>query len=196
MTKTPDDDDDFLWTHVTRDVRPLKGGAAKASSPTRVLHTSAVLHMRTPRRFSDEVENPPDRAAKAKPASSRQVDLKTAKRLQQGRMTIEARLDLHGYRVEAARAELRRFVTRSAAMGRRCVLVVTGKGALGRTQDMSAPFGVDDDTPRGAIRRAFPIWLQEDPLDHLVLRAAQAKLEDGGTGAFYLYLRRDRNKDR
>jgi len=69
-------------------------------------------------------------------------------------------------RQDPAREALTRFLTEQAALGRRCVLVVTGKG-LGtrRGSDWSV----------GAIRAAVPDWLNTPNLREIVLSYSYAQ---------------------
>lgn len=104
------------------------------------------------------------------------MDHRTAERFRRGQMVIEARVDLHGQTRDAAMSQLSRFLHQSAAAGRRCVLVITGKGTSGK----------------GVLRREFPLWLEAGDLRPLVLGLAPAQAKDGGSGAFYVLLRRKR----
>ncbi len=113
------------------------------------------------------------------------LDRRSAERLAQGRLEIEARLDLHGRRLEEAHQALVRFVQASHAGGRRCVLVVTGKGGAWRESGAI----MNEDAP-GVLRRALPRWLATPPLADKVLAARPAQPKDGGGGAFYVLLRR------
>lgn len=186
-----EDDDEKLWGHVTRDVKPIqrepktpdssgkKAGTAKAPRAYGPGYRAPALII-PDRRDLD----PPKIKRRAPDVSSRQIDLKTEKRLKRGKIEIEGRLDLHGYTLVAAHRALRRFIVQSHEQGMRCVLVVTGKGDIGPA--------ADGERQRGAIRREVPIWLNEDPLNHLVLQAVPARPEDGGVGALYVYLRRTR----
>lgn len=106
------------------------------------------------------------------------VDKRTAERLRQGDRPIEARLDLHGMTRESAHRALIRFVADSFDAGRRCILVVTGKG----TREGS-----------GVLRAEVPHWLNGDPIRGMVLTFAQAKPWHGGDGALYLLLKRRRS---
>ena len=62
------------------------------------------------------------------------IDRRTAQRLVRGQMRVEDRIDLHGMTQEEARRALDRFLTSAASDGKRCVLVITGKGSA-RTDD-------------------------------------------------------------
>ncbi|MEO0360604.1 MAG: Smr/MutS family protein [Pseudomonadota bacterium] len=117
--------------------------------------------------------------------SSSGLDKRTEARLRKGKRDPDARIDLHGMTANRARAALIRFVTESRMAGRRCVLVITGKGAP------DAPRDFGDPTP-GVIRREAPHWLSAPPLAQMVVNVSQAHPRHGGAGALYVYLKRIR----
>lgn len=102
------------------------------------------------------------------------VDRRTAERLKKGRMSIDGRLDLHGMSREAAHHRVIGFILDSQAAGKRCVLVVTGKG-------------------KGILQTELPRWLNMAPLRAAVLSFDHATAKDGGTGAVYVLLKRIRS---
>jgi DNA-nicking Smr family endonuclease len=104
------------------------------------------------------------------------IDRANAERLKRGRHAVEARLDLHGLTQAEAYRALAVFVANAQAAGRRCVLVITGRGRLGA----------------GILRSAVPRWLSEPGLRRHLLGIAPAQPRHGGGGALYLLLRRDR----
>lgn len=116
------------------------------------------------------------------------IDKRTNQRLKRGQMAIDGRLDLHGhYQADAHRA-LHGFVRNAYDNGRRCLLVITGKGG---------PKAADEDEimparDRGILRRNVPRWLNEAPVRHMVLSIESARPQHGGDGAFYVLLRRKR----
>lgn len=122
------------------------------------------------------VASPPDLA----PGDNAGVDRRTATRLRRGKLDVEARLDLHGHGRESAHRALNAFIQSSTAAGRRCVLVVTGKGSR--------------DGGIGVIRAAVPQWLNLAPLREHILSYNAARPQDGGEGAIYILLRRKREK--
>lgn len=122
------------------------------------------------------------------PAALHGVDRRTAERFRRGQMAIEARIDLHGETRAAAMQQVTLFLHQSFAAGRRCVLVITGKGDFGRRESSASQEKAD----RGVLRREFPIWLESDALRSIILGVAPAQPKDGGHGAFYVFLRRHR----
>ena len=101
------------------------------------------------------------------------LDGRTRRRLSRGDVSIDRRLDLHGHTAARAKIKLQRFIDDAYYAGCRCVLVITGKGA-------------------GVLKSYVPVWLKEAPLSGSVLALAEARPADGGSGAFYVLLRRRR----
>lgn len=111
------------------------------------------------------------------------MDHKTHRRMAQGKLLPEARIDLHGMTLNAAQPALTRFILNARTSGLRLVLVITGKG---RDAGADAPLPVRS----GALRHNVPHWLHMAPLNQLVLQVRPAHRRHGGEGAYYVYLRR------
>ncbi len=188
MTHTPTDSDDFL-TAMKETVKPLERHDKYVSG---VAKKPLVIDLPRRARASDQVGH--DRAVHH--VGGREMDRNMAARVRAGKVTIEARIDLHGDTIDQARARVISFVTGAVDRGYRCILVITGKGTYNTPPDENAPNTAQGDpwtaTRRGRIRAAFPGWMSEPPLDRLVLMIAPAKPADGGSGAFYVYLRQVR----
>jgi len=105
------------------------------------------------------------------------LDRRSAERMKRGEMEIEAVLDLHGQTQEVAHGELDAFIERAWRAGRRCVLVVTGKGAQGA----------------GVLKSQVPRWLNQSPLRERILGFSHARPQHGGDGALYVLVRRHRS---
>jgi DNA-nicking Smr family endonuclease len=101
-------------------------------------------------------------------------------------MPIEARIDLHGMTQTEAHRALDSFLARAHCDGRRCVLVITGKGLRKPAEDE----GYGGET--GILRSAVPRWLNEAPNRARILAFAWAQPNHGGGGALYVLLRRHR----
>lgn len=117
------------------------------------------------------------------------VDRRLQLRLKRGQLPIEGRIDLHGLGRDRAHAALNGFLSRSEAMGHRCVLVITGKGRRNWEKTEWDP----DAREVGVIRNALPGWLRGYPNDGRVLAFSRAQPRDGGGGAWYVLLRRRRD---
>ena len=113
------------------------------------------------------------------------MDAKAFARMSRGKLSPEARIDLHGLTLAEAHPRLIGFVLSAQAQGLRLVLVITGKGRR-PTDDGPVP------QRHGILRHQVPQWLAQAPLGPAVLQVAEAHLRHGGSGAFYVYLRRPR----
>lgn len=183
------EDDEKLWDFVIRSVTPLS--SKEAHQQRRIRKEATDLKKKTtappPPRFTQktgpDVDFKPDFGLKpsllaATPRAAPATDRRTAARLRRGDIRVEAVLDLHGLHQAPAQARLFQFLQESFVTGRRCILVITGKGAV-------AEGG-------GVLRRAFPVWLALPAVAEIILDYAPAQPRDGGGGAFYVLLRRQR----
>jgi DNA-nicking Smr family endonuclease len=94
--------------------------------------------------------------------------------LRAGKVRVEATIDLHGMTIEAAVAQLRKFLLEARQLGRRCILIVHGKGTH---------------SEHGAPLREAVMQQLLGPLSGFVHAFASAAPIDGGDGATYLMLR-------
>jgi DNA-nicking Smr family endonuclease len=106
----------------------------------------------------------------------REVDRALAK----GKRRPEAKLDLHGMTLVAAERAVSAFIAESSAENCRVVLIVTGKGTR---LESGRVFG-------GRIRAEFPGWLERAENRARVAGVRAAHPRHGGSGAFYVLLRR------
>jgi len=193
--ETPEDEDALLWKRIAETTKPLPGRAVK---PPAAKPAPKKPKPRTAPATPAQRSAPPARPAPPKPSEppelksgeARGLDRRTADRLRRGQFAIEARVDLHGQTRESAHRALTAFIAGSHKAGRRCVLVITGKGGPpgARDQDRS----IMPDRERGVLRREVPRWLNEPDLRPLILGFVQAQPVHGGAGAFYVLLRRQR----
>lgn len=107
------------------------------------------------------------------------LDPRLVRRLRRGDFAWQAHLDLHGQTAAEARVSVDRFVLQAFRDGRRCVLIVHGRGLNSK-----------DQTP--VLKEGLKSWLARGALGKVVLAFASARPSDGGAGALYVLLRRDR----
>lgn len=115
-----------------------------------------------------------------------QMDAKSYKGMQRGKLKPEGRIDLHGMTVAQAHPALIAFILKSQAAGKRLVLVITGKGGKREEIGAIAPQRM------GALKRQVPLWLNMAPVAGAILQVSEAHIRHGGAGAYYVYLRRTR----
>lgn len=182
---TPEERD--LWRQATRDAvrlplrryhHALEGPAGRAVEPPAPPPPDPSAPVKAAPGLPPEPA--PVRAARPAlplldPGAAPGVDRRTGLRLRRGQLPIEARLDLHGLTQDQAHRRLTAFIRASIDSGRRCVLVITGKGSTGQG---------------GVLRQSVPRWLNEPALRPLVVAIQQAQPRDGGEGALYVLLKR------
>jgi len=96
------------------------------------------------------------------------------KQLRNGQLKTEAQLDLHGMTISIAHQQLADFIYECRKDRLRCVRIIHGKG-----------WGSKDNKP--ILKTKLNAWLQQE--DN-VLAFCSTPIEDGGTGAVYVLLRR------
>ena len=100
-------------------------------------------------------------------------------KLANGQFAVGAHVDLHGMVLEDALSRVDAFLLEEQRRGRRCLLVITGKGRNSPNQ-------------KGVLREAVPEWLASGPSARRVLALVTARPCDGGEGALYVLLRKGR----
>ena len=166
-----------IWRAVVRDVAPLPGRAppeedAPAPPPPAPQPVPTI---------ASPPEPPPPPKPRAplpdlSPGQTPGLDRRSAERMKRGEMAIDASLDLHGLGQDLAHGALLSFVARAHESGRRCVLVITGKGRQGG----------------GILKAQVPRWLNQSPLRERILGFCAARPQHGGEGALYVLIKRKR----
>ena len=172
-----DANDAKLLEQAFADVAPLPG---------RTVRPGAKPAKRKPKpRAAPPSGRTPDPAASGLPelraGDAPGVDKKTQQKMRRGQIEIEGRLDLHGMYQDEAFAALEQFLAGSQAAGKKCVLVITGKGTRS-----GGPGG----GRAGVLRRAVPGWLNRAGLRERIQGFREAAPGHGGSGALYVLLRR------
>jgi DNA-nicking Smr family endonuclease len=138
---------------------------------------------------NDEAETVPRKRPQPQPRLTG-VDGRTAEKLRKGALEPNATIDLHGLTEDAAHRALTSFVQNAAARGARLLLVITGKGLQPSAPD--EPFDLElDRRTRGVLKAMTPRWLREPELIRFIADVRTAHRRHGGSGAFYVYLRKE-----
>lgn len=204
--RTVSDAEKTLWEVFTRDVKPLRSkrrtGDKGEFAPDSDIHTSdtaitlpdtlgqslerseqsrAARNLPSARNADRGPQVKKQALADLKPGVTDGIDRSTANKFQKGKMTIEGRIDLHGMTQDVAHNALNAFIEDSWRAGKRCVLVITGKGSR-----------ADEYGRTGLLRQRTPQWLSAPRLRNRILAIHQAQIQHGGAGAFYVLLKRRR----
>ena len=95
-------------------------------------------------------------------------------------------IDLHGYTLEEANKSIQNFINKSYEENINKLIVVTGKGLHSNNKKdpyVSREFSI--------LKHSVPEFIKKNiELIRKISEMTNAKIEDGGEGAFYIYLKR------
>src|SRR5512143_784693 len=179
----PEPTDADLWAAAVADAKPVAGrDKVVAPAPPRVRapefwhpdldalrELEALVSGEAPFDIADSDEYIEGRVAGLDPALVR--------KLRRGEFSVQAPLDLHGRSRTEAKGEVDAFLRRSREQGKRCVLLVHGRGLHSK-----------DQVP--VLKEALRSWLATARFGRHVLAFATARPQDGGAGAVYVLLRK------
>jgi len=95
-------------------------------------------------------------------------------------------IDLHGYTLIQANKKIESIVNKSYLEGVNKLIVITGKGIHSKNE--SDPFVSKD---LSILKYSVPEFIKSNiGLMKRIIEIKEAKIEDGGSGAFYIYLKK------
>ena len=95
-------------------------------------------------------------------------------------------IDLHGYSLENANKTIDEFINRSFREKVTGIVVITGKGL--RSNNASNPYVSKN---LSILKYSVPEFIKSNlDLMKMIYKISDAKIEDGGSGAFYIYLKK------
>ena len=98
-------------------------------------------------------------------------------------------IDLHGYTLEQANKVIENFINKSYLEKVNKITVVTGKGL--HSQNEKDPYVSKD---LSILKFSVPEFIsQNESLMKIIQEIKDARIEDGGTGAFYIFLKKNKS---
>ena len=95
-------------------------------------------------------------------------------------------IDLHGYTLDEANTIIEKFIFESFDEGIDKLIVITGKGI--HSNNENNPFVSKD---LGILKNSIPNYIQNNKdLMKKIIEIKEADIKDGGSGAFYIYLKK------
>ncbi len=95
-------------------------------------------------------------------------------------------IDLHGYSLDEANRKIKDLILKSFENGIEKLRIITGKGIHSKNE--KDPFV---SKKLGILKYSVPDFLSKDlELNSIIKSLSSAKIEDGGEGAFYIYLKK------
>jgi DNA-nicking Smr family endonuclease len=184
----PQAEEDLFWREM-QDVAPLKrDGQARVSGPPPALvrrsqseeaEALAELYDLVAGRVGFDVTDTDEYMEGCVSG----LDTRLVRKLRQGDFSRQAALDLHGMTVDEAQVEVEQFFVKAVRTGLRCVLIIHGRGRNSRGQ---VPI----------LKDRLKQWLTRTKLAKMILAFTTARPHDGGPGALYVLLRRERDRKR
>ena len=97
-------------------------------------------------------------------------------------------IDLHGYTLEQANKTIEKFINQSYQENINKLIVVTGKGL--HSQNEKDPYVSKN---LGILKYSVPEFIENNrDLMKKIIEIKDASKEDGGSGAFYIYLKKSK----
>ena len=95
------------------------------------------------------------------------------------------KIDLHGYTIEEANRTVEQFIQKCFDESVTKIIVITGKGL--RSKNVENPYLSKD---LSILKYSVPEFIESNKnLTKMIIETTDAKIEDGGSGAFYIYLK-------
>ncbi len=99
-----------------------------------------------------------------------------------------ASIDLHGYSIEEANKVIENFIKQSYEKNVKKLIVVTGKGL--HSQNDKNPYISKD---LSILKYSVPEFISSNKsLTDIIHEIKDATIQDGGSGAFYIYLKKNK----
>ena len=97
-------------------------------------------------------------------------------------------IDLHGYTLDEANKTLEYFINKAFSENINKLIIVTGKGL--HSENEKDPYVSKD---LGILKYSVPEFINNNAsLMKMINEITDAKIEDGGAGAFYIYLKKNK----
>ena len=95
------------------------------------------------------------------------------------------KIDLHGRTIEEANRTVEQFIENCFDENVTKIIVITGKGL--RSKNVENPYLSKD---LSILKYSVPEFIESNiSLTNIIIQTTDAKVEDGGSGAFYVYLK-------
>ena len=177
--------DKSLWDDYTKDIKPLRKDNSQ-DTPHIIDDENEAEDIYSGNIEHESFQTSPQQKKINNKTQPDQLDRRTEEKLRKGKLPLDGRIDLHGLSKAKAHETLSTYLIQTYHSKKRTILVITGKGNSTKTSEEWL-------TPStGILKQAVPEWLNQKPLNEIVLKFTYATPKDGGSGALYVYLKRKR----
>ncbi|MAH78893.1 MAG: hypothetical protein CBE14_002685 [Rickettsiales bacterium TMED254] len=174
------EDDDIDWKNFLKSVNPIE-------NKTNYFKVKKILKVKTSRtNFPILNENDLSLMDVLNEESifyrNKSVDKNLIKKIKKGQIEINAKLDLHGFKISEAKNEVFQFINKCFKRNKRLLLIITGKGKR---------LGVEAGWKgKGILKDTLPKWLNSHALSKYIIWYGAAPANRGGEGALNVYLKK------
>ena len=120
--------------------------------------------------------------------SSEKLPNKDSKRIKKKSNKVKS-IDLHGYSLDEANKIIEDFIRNAFFEGVHKIIVITGKGL--HSENEKDPYVSKD---LSILKYSVPEFISNNTdLMQMINEIMDAKIEDGGAGAFYIFLKKNRS---
>ncbi len=185
------DEEKKLWQKITEGIVKLDNNRA----PTPMVKRSAFHLSRSDFFEYDSLKTPNFIKAPAASLTEQNFMLKDLdhswnQKLRKGKVRPDGKIDLHGMTENRAYDALQRYIKEAYGRHKRLILVVTGKGRM--ISDYGDTSSFDYDRGTGILKKNVPRWLSQGEIAPYIVSYYTANRQDGGEGALYVVLKRNR----
>ncbi len=172
-----DSQNEAEWLQYTKGVKPLAKGKKHVAMPQ---HKPIIVNPPQISRAEAQTLNKATiwQEQPSAISSSEGIAAAQARKMDKGQIPLDAVLDLHGLPLVEALENFINFINSAYMRHQRMLLVITGKGK-------------SSESGQGKIRQALPQWINLPQLAGKILRYNHATAQHGGSGAFYILLRKN-----
>lgn len=176
-------DEKVLWNKISETINDPKSTFLNIDEDVEAKKNKKIPIKLTKKIITDEKDQPQLKSRAGKTSVS--MDQNTLRKLKRGKLTPEAKLDLHGLTTDQAYKALLSFINKNYKLKKRLVLIITGKGE--RNYNSESSFAI-----KGVLRKTVPQWLKSPAINGFILDFVQSHIKDGGSGALYVYLKKNK----
>ena len=95
------------------------------------------------------------------------------------------KIDLHGFTLDEANEAIENFINKSFNESVTKIVVITGKGL--HSKNIENPYISQDSS---ILKHSVPEFIKSNKsLMNMIIKLSDATIEDGGSGAFYIYIK-------
>ena len=179
-------DDNNIFLKSLAGVKPLKKNN-KITKPIPKPTESNTPRTITEKTESDKIYEMAKNVTTQQKTTIQKSDIN--KKLKKNKIPINRKIDFHGCSLDEAKEIFFNTINDCFSKSYRCILFITGKGSIKKENDHSQ----ETILYYGKIRNNFLTWVNHNSVQSKILNVQQANTKTGGDGAFFVYLRKNKN---